>query len=641
MNLLQDELENALSLARKLSQEPGLVPAGGIVSAKGTGQDIFGEAQELLLIMEGKQPLATVEAEGFARLRLEGLARLAGLENLSEGQLQDELLTRRAEAASPEPPQNTLIFVLIPETYVCLTTPEALLAIERAVDGPARLGQLFGASVLVAPYARSGLPLARALAQALWAANDLALEGIVLVGHGLLTFGEKADIAYARAINLAERAEAYLQERRAWEIEAAEAPAPEQPVRAELAALRRGISSLAGFPLLLAVQSEATPCFEDVGRLEACFPALPEQAQEIKPFPLAGRNLEAYRAKYEAHFRAGSTGRRLEMADPAPRVLLDPELGLLAAGRTAREMDYAAGLARLAMRTIWRADALGGCAPFAPDLLIEAEYGPAGPAPHATSPKTEMFQGEAALVTGGASGIGKACVESLLARGAAVATMDINPAVEGLFDRPDFLGLHCDLTDEGATLAAFEALGRRFGGLDMLILNAGIFPAGVRIEALSLEEWQRVMRINLDPNLVVLREAYPLLKCSPRGGRVLVNASKNVLAPGAGAAAYSSSKAAVTQMARVAALEWGKDRIRVNMIHPDAIFDTGIWTEEVLKARAAHYGMTVQQYKTRNVLGVELNSHFVGELAAEMLGPLFEKITGAQIPVDGGSDRVI
>jgi NAD(P)-dependent dehydrogenase (short-subunit alcohol dehydrogenase family) len=181
----------------------------------------------------------------------------------------------------------------------------------------------------------------------------------------------------------------------------------------------------------------------------------------------------------------------------------------------------------------------------------------------------------------------------------------------------------------------------RFGGLDMLVLNAGIFPAGIRIEALDTAAWQKVMRINLDSNLVVLREAQPLLKAAPRYGRVLVNASKNVLAPGAGAAAYSASKAAVTQLARVAALEWGKDKIRVNMVHPDAIFDTGIWTQEVLKARAAHYGMTVQQYKTRNVLGVELNSHYVGELVAEMLGPLFEKITGAQIPVDGGSDRVI
>jgi NAD(P)-dependent dehydrogenase (short-subunit alcohol dehydrogenase family) len=255
--------------------------------------------------------------------------------------------------------------------------------------------------------------------------------------------------------------------------------------------------------------------------------------------------------------------------------------------------------------------------------------------------EAKPFAGEVALVTGGASGIGRACVQALLARGAAVANLDISPNVTTLFDRAGYLGVQCDLTDEEATLNAFEALVKSFGGLDMLVLNAGIFPPSCRIESLALAEWRRVMRINLDSNLVLLREAYPLLRQSPRGGRVLVNASKNVAAPGAGAAAYSTSKAAVTQLARVAALEWGRYGIRVNLIHPDAIFDTGIWSEEMLKARAAHYGMTVHQYKTRNVLGVELNSHYVGELVAEMLGSRFEKITGAQVPVDGGSDRVI
>jgi len=229
----------------------------------------------------------------------------------------------------------------------------------------------------------------------------------------------------------------------------------------------------------------------------------------------------------------------------------------------------------------------------------------------------------------------------LLEHGAAVISLDINPVVTTQFDTPEYMGLVCDLTNEFEVITAFEQAVLAFGGLDMLVLNAGVFPAGCRIESLTLTEWQRVMRINLDLNLIVLREAHALLKHSPNGGRVLVNASKNVLAPGAGAAAYSSSKAAVTQMARVAALEWGKDHIRVNMIHPDAIFDTGIWTEEVIQARAAHYGMSVQQYKTRNILGVELNSRYVAELVVEMLGPRFEKITGAQIPVDGGSDRVI
>ena len=175
----------------------------------------------------------------------------------------------------------------------------------------------------------------------------------------------------------------------------------------------------------------------------------------------------------------------------------------------------------------------------------------------------------------------------------------------------------------------------------MLVLNAGIFAASRRISELGTEEWRRVMAINLDANLFLLRACHPLLKLAPKGGRVVVIGSKNVPAPGPGAAAYSASKAALNQLARVAALEWGADGIRINSLHPNAVFDTGIWTEEVLAQRARHYGLTVDEYKTNNVLKTEVRSRDVAELAAEMCGPLFAKTTAAQVPVDGGNERVI
>jgi NAD(P)-dependent dehydrogenase (short-subunit alcohol dehydrogenase family) len=140
---------------------------------------------------------------------------------------------------------------------------------------------------------------------------------------------------------------------------------------------------------------------------------------------------------------------------------------------------------------------------------------------------------------------------------------------------------------------------------------------------------------------MLMRECHPLLKLAPRGGRVTVIGSKNVPAPGPGAAAYSASKAALTQLARVAALEWGADNIRVNTLHPNAVFDTAIWSADVLAARAAQYGLTVEQYKRNNVLKTEVTSRDVAALAAEMCGPLFAKTTGAQIPIDGGNERVI
>ena len=132
-----------------------------------------------------------------------------------------------------------------------------------------------------------------------------------------------------------------------------------------------------------------------------------------------------------------------------------------------------------------------------------------------------------------------------------------------------------------------------------------------------------------------------MLKLAPNAGRVVMIGSKNVPAPGPGAAAYSTSKAALNQLARVAALEWGEDNIRVNTLHPDAVFDTGIWTEEVLQSHASHYGMSGHEYKTKNILKTEISSGDVAELASAMCGPLFAKTTGAQIPIDGGNDRVI
>ncbi|MBC7945326.1 MAG: SDR family oxidoreductase, partial [Burkholderiales bacterium] len=251
------------------------------------------------------------------------------------------------------------------------------------------------------------------------------------------------------------------------------------------------------------------------------------------------------------------------------------------------------------------------------------------------------FAGEIALVTGAASGIGAACVQALLARGAAVIGFDIDDRIETLHQRPDFLGIRCDVTCESAIIEALEAGLVAFGGLDMLILNAGIFPASARIADLSDEPWRQAMRVNLDANLALLRACHPLLKLAPKYGRVVVIGSRNVHAPGPGAAAYSASKAALNQLARVAALEWAGDGIRVNIIHPNAVFDTGLWTDEVLAERAAQYGISVAEYRTNNLLKIEIASRDVGELAAAMCSELFAKMTGAQVPIDGGNERTI
>jgi NAD(P)-dependent dehydrogenase (short-subunit alcohol dehydrogenase family) len=197
------------------------------------------------------------------------------------------------------------------------------------------------------------------------------------------------------------------------------------------------------------------------------------------------------------------------------------------------------------------------------------------------------------------------------------------------------------LTDAKAIDAALEKAVRRFGGVDMLVLNAGIFPSSAPIQSIAAENWRTAMTVNVEANLLVMQACHPLLKLAPRSGRVAVIGSKNVPAPGPGAAAYSASKAALNQLVRVAALEWAKDGIRINSLHPDAVYDTALWTDEVLSARAKAYNMTVEQYKKKNLLKTEVSSRDVAELAAEMCGPLFAKTTAAQVPVDGGNERVV
>ena len=504
-----------------------------------------------------------------------------------------------------------------------------------------------GERVVVIPYVMPGFQLARLCAELFPAQAGPQTIGMVLLNHGIFTFGATAQQSYTRMIELVTQAEEFLQRQQAWQIALPAQQRSTAPARTARAALRRQLSAAAGAPLLLsfadddlALHFARHPQVETIAQQG---PATPDHVIRTKRLPLVGRDVQSYVDAYRAYFaqHQSSSASPLTMLDPAPRVLVDPEWGLGAVGRTAKEAAIAAEIYRHTMQIILRAELLGGYRALSAADLFEMEYWDLEQAKLRRPQKQPPFTGEVALVTGAASGIGRACAESFLARGAAVIGLDLNPAITGLWRRPDFLGIQCDVTDGDAVEAALEKGVQRFGGIDMVVLNAGIFPPGRRIAALSSEDWRRVLAINLDATFALMRSVHPLLALAPAAGRVVIVGSKNVPAPGPGAAAYSASKAAVTQLARIAALEWGDDRIRVNVVHPNAVFDTGLWTPEVLQSRADHYGMTVQQYKTHNVLHVEVTSHDVGELVAELCGPLFAKTTGAQLPIDGGNDRVI
>ncbi|ELS32581.1 MULTISPECIES: bifunctional aldolase/short-chain dehydrogenase [Pseudanabaena] len=637
--------------SKLLGRDPSLVlHGGGNTSVKICEKNLVGEEEEILYVKGSGWDLETIAEAGFAPVRMAHLLKLAKLQVLSDSQMVNELKTQMTKASAPAPSVETILHAILPYKFVDHTHADAVISITNTANGWERIKEIYGDDVVIIPYVMPGFDLARLCAEKFATEKSDRTIGMVLMNHGIFSFGETARECYERMIALVDRAEVYLRQHHAWEIAAPTAVLKEEArtaIATAIAQLRAEVSQVANFPVVLSSHTnEANLAFgqrDDLHLISQQGCATPDHVIRTKRLPLVGRDVKAYAEAYRAYFAEQSqeSTQPVTILDPAPRVILDRQLGLVTVGKSAKDAQIVADIYEHTMAIIQRSTMLGGYQALPASDIFAVEYWELEQAKLKKGGASPAFAGEIALVTGAASGIGRACVDSLLKRGAAVVGLDINPAIEQLYDRPDFVGVTCDVSDEAAIAKALDKAVTAFGGLDMLILNAGIFPTGCRIENLNTATWQKVMQINLEANLILMRECYPLLKLAPKGGRVVAIGSKNVPAPGPGAAAYSASKAALTQLMRVAALEWSSDRIRINTLHPNAVFDTGIWTEEVLADRAKHYGLTIAEYKTNNLLKVEVTSHHVAELAVEMCGALFACTTAAQVPIDGGNDRVI
>lgn len=645
----KDELDLRVYSSRLLGQDKTLVlHGGGNTSVKIDEKNILGEEENILYVKGSGWDLEFIERPGFAPVRTEHLLKLAQLKQLSDSQMVNELKTHMTIASAPTPSVEAILHAILPYKYVDHTHSDAVVTVTNTPNGLQRIQDIFGDKVVILPYCMPGFDLARLCAEEFPKQVTDKTLGMVLMNHGIFSFAETAKESYERMIQLVDMVEDYLKQQKAWALLHVNHEVDEHLSKyMEIANLRKDISDRAGKPMIVrfnaGIKNLDFISRENIGDISQQGPATPDHVIRTKCLPMLGRDVDNYIDGYTQYFKshAASSQQAVTMLDPTPRVILDHELGVGTVGASSKDAAIVADIYDHTIDIIGRATALGEYRALPAKDIFEVEYWELEQAKLSKTGTGPVFSGEVALVTGAASGIGLACVESLLARGAAVIGLDIDDKVESQFQRPDYLGLTCDVSILQHIVQALEKGVRRFGGLDMLVLNAGIFPKSRNISALSNELWREVMQINLDANLMIMREAYPLLKLAPKGGRVVVMGSKNVPAPGPGAAAYSVSKAGINQLARVAALEWGPDNIRINTLHPNAVFDTAIWTDETLKARAASYGLTVEDYKRKNILKTEVSSHDVAELAAEMCGPLFAKTTGAQLPVDGGNDRVI
>ena len=643
---LEDVLDECVYGSRLLGADTALVlHGGGNTSVKVSEKDLYGDLVDVLYVKASGWDLADIDIAGFSPLRLDRVRRLVDLETLSDTAMLDELQGSLLSAGAATPSVEAILHAVIPARAVQHAHPNALLAISNTVGGEQKVRDLYGDRVVVVPYAMSGFRAASAAATKYRnEATDKTL-GVVLMNHGIFTFGDSPREAYYRMVDLVSEAENFLAEHSSSGKSPVPASSPQPVNRLDLARLRSEISEAAGKPCIVRRHRDdvswAFSQRSDLAAVSQQGPATPDHVIWTKRVPMLGRDVATYAKDYQAYFDEFAVGRSLRMLDPAPRVVLDPEFGMVSAGPDVHAEAAAADIYRQIISVIEQAEGLGGYSALPATDIFDLEYWELEQLKLDRARDEGEFTGEVAVVTGANSGIGRGCALALLDRGAAVIGLDINPDVDGMTDHPAYLGVPCDLSSGEQTAAALDIGVERFGGVDMLVAAAGLFPESSPISAHDPVAWRRAMSVNVDGLVQLLSLMHPLLLHAPGGGRVAVIGSKNVAAPGPGASAYSASKAAANQIARVAALEWSKDGIRVNSVHPDAVFDTALWTPELLAERADRYGMTIEEYKRRNLMSVEITSAAVGEVVATMLGEVFSPITGAHIPIDGGNERVI
>jgi rhamnose utilization protein RhaD (predicted bifunctional aldolase and dehydrogenase)/NAD(P)-dependent dehydrogenase (short-subunit alcohol dehydrogenase family) len=642
-----DEVNALVTASRTIGSDPSLVlHGGGNTSVKAPWVDITGRTIEALYVKGSGWDLGTIERPGFTPLPLARLHELLELKTLSDPDMMRELSAARLDPSAPQPSVESLLHAFLPHRAVLHSHADVILTLTNLDDGETHVRAAFGSSVIVVPYVMPGFDLAREV-RATWARDATAdTIGMVLMNHGVFAFGDSCTQALERHKSLIAAAHSHLANVPA----ATRTAAQGAPCRCavELATLRRQMSALAGKPLIVTRHSDdATMAFVqryDLADIATRGPLTPDHVIRTKRVPLVGRDLEGYAADYRAYFNAHANRARtpITMLDPAPRVVLDAAFGMLTAGPTAKDAAIAADVYRHTMQVIETCeDRLGGWRPLPAQHLFDVEYWDLEQAKLRLAGAPAPLAGQIAVVTGAASGIGRACAAALLKAGAAVVGFDRSTDVTSAFATPAWLGIAIDVTNEEHHAAAIEQVIDRFGGIDIAVLAAGIFGPSMPIAQLERDAWNTVQSVNVEAIAFGLKALHPFLTLSPVGGRVVLVGSKNVPAPGASAAAYSASKAAMTQLARVAALEWAPDNIRVNVVHPDAVFDTALWSDELLAQRAASYGLTVEQYKRRNLLKMEVTSDIVARGVVQLVGDAFVATTGAQIAIDGGSDRTL
>jgi rhamnulose-1-phosphate aldolase/alcohol dehydrogenase len=664
----EDAVDACVRYSRRVGADTSLVlRGGGNTSAKVQETDVLGRPVRVLRVKGSGSDLATIQRSDFAGVRLDDALPLFDRADMTDEEMVAYLARCLTEPTSPRPSIETLLHAFIPAASVFHSHADAVLALINTPDPHAACEAAFGDRVLRVPYRRPGFLLSKEVGEAVRARPDAL--GLILLNHGAVTWGATAEEAYARHLELVALARAHVDARMTTPVFVADARhhlahAERRRVAAALAPVIRGglgrethvVARYTDTPEVLAfVGSERARAASAGGA------ATPDHILTTKRLPLwvdvddpadvdgmaraFGQALERWRADYHAYVQRWRTAE--PVLEAAPRIVLVPGVGMWTVGRTPRVADLARDIYLHTIGIMAGAEAMGGYRSLSEDDGFHAEYWPLELYKLSLAPKERDLAGRVALVTGAANGLGRAIALRLALAGAQVVATDVDEDgiaslasdIQAREGAGASIAQRLDVTREEEVQAALDRAALEYGGVDVVVSNAGIAHCAP-IEQLELADWERSLAVNATGHFLVTRSALRHWRRQGTGGALVFVATKNVTAPGKDFAAYSASKAAEAQLARVAAIEAGPLGVRVNMVNPDAIFGGSHLWDGIREQRAAAYGVEPDKletvYRGRTLLGVEVRAEDVAESVLFLASDRSSRTTGAMIPVDGG-----
>ncbi len=646
--------------ARLLGSNKWLVMhGGGNTSVKTEMADVYGETVKVLCVKGSGWDLATIEPAGHPAVRIDPLFRLRRLEALSDEDMVNVQRQNMLDSSGPNPSVETLLHAYIPHKFVDHTHSTTSIAIADQADAEELGRKIWGKRVGYVPYIMPGFALAKAAADAFDA--DPTVEGLLLVKHGLFSFGATAKESYERMIRLVTEAEIFLEKNGGKRLVQGAALTNAIAVESLLPALRGVFAAKAkeekthahwvfdhrDTPRLMSVVNAVN--VEDLARRGV---ATPDHVIRTKAFQLVlarpegdaaawvadtKARLDAWVADYKTIFarqnaRVGGIKKAL---DPLPRVIIIPGIGAFGLGKTAADAAIVADVTEAWAESLIDAESIGRFEPIGENDTFDMEYWSLEQAKLGKS-SLKRLAGQIVAVTGAGSGIGAATAKAFAAEGAEVALLDLDlDAARKVASSigKTALGVACDVTDPASIKAAIAAVIRRFGGLDILVSNAGAAFQGA-IATVDEAVMRKSFELNFYGHQRAAQAAVGVMKAQKLGGVLLFNVSKQAVNPGKDFGPYGMAKAALLALVRQYALEHGPDGIRANALNPDRI-RSNLLTSEMIAARAKARGVSEAEYMGGNLLGREVTAEDVAQ--AFLHYALMPATTGDVTTVDGGN----